>query len=356
MDDISKIRKEIDEIDSSLLSLLNKRAEFALKIKNTTQGKAPIRPERESDIVHNLTRKNDGPLPDSAVKQIFTQIIASFRDQLQLDKPVSVSYLGPAGTYSEEAALKLFGSTIDLHPQDSIESVIRAVETGAVNLAVLPIENSTEGAVRETHRLLQNTDSNIVAEMSLPVVHSLLSNCPKLEDIKVLYAHPQSIGQCSRWIAKNLPDVKPVPCASNSAAAELASGKEGSAAIASQKAAEIYGLKILQTGINDQPSNETRFIALGKLQTKPTGNDKTSIIIVLNDKPGALHEVLGILAEKNITMTRLESQPYGNGQYAFYIDFVGHSADAEVSKVLEKMDTITKSCQLLGSYSKEAGR
>ncbi len=353
MEEIDNIRKNIDEIDDEILTLLNKRVEWALKIKKTSLGKTPIRPEREANIVRDKTEKNQGPLPNTAVREIFTQIIASFRDDLQLDKPVTVSYLGPAGTYSEEAAGKLFGSTIELHPEETISEVVRAVENGSVNLAVVAIENSSEGAVRETHRLLQSTDAKIVAEISLPIVHCLLSNAAGLEDIKLVYAHPQALGQCRNWLATHLPKAKQIPCASNSAAAELAAEKENSAAVASQKASEIYQLKIIEKGINDQPGNETRFIALGNLQTRPTGHDKTSILVVANDKPGALHELLGILADAGITMTRLESQPYRKGQYAFYIDFVGHIKDAPVAEAISRIDKSARICQVLGSYPME---
>ncbi|HYF96919.1 MAG TPA: prephenate dehydratase domain-containing protein, partial [Patescibacteria group bacterium] len=196
MDEIKDIRRSIDEIDRKMLELLNKRAELALQIKKTGLGRTPIRPEREASIVHDLTVNNPGPLPDKAVREIFTQIIASFRDRLQLDRPISVSYLGPAGTYSEEAALKLFGSTVDLHAEETILEVIRSVDAGSSNLAVVPIENSTEGAVRETHKLLQDTNSKIVAEISLPILHCLLTNCSSLDKIKTVYAHPQALGQC----------------------------------------------------------------------------------------------------------------------------------------------------------------
>ncbi|MBI5357332.1 prephenate dehydratase [Candidatus Saccharibacteria bacterium] len=353
MTDINKIRQEIDEIDANLLDLLNARAKKALEIKNTDQGKAPIRPEREIDIIRKLKDKNKGPLPSDAVKSIFTQIIATFRDQLQLERPISVSYLGPKGTYSEEAALKLFGSTVNLHPEDSISSVVRAVEAGTSELAVIPIENSTEGAVRETHRLLFNTNSRIVSEVTLPVVHCLLTRERNLSDIKSVYAHPQALGQCKTWLATHLPNVKQIPTSSNSAAAELAYKHISSAAIASKNAAEIYGLDKLEVGINDLPGNKTRFIALGSFPTKPTGNDKTSIICVLNDKPGALHELLGILADASISMTRLESQPHQDGQYAFFIDFLGHKDDVGVKSVLQKLDNLTRTCKILGSYPVE---
>lgn len=353
MTDIDKIRKAIDEIDASLLDLLNARAKKALEIKNTDQGKTSIRPEREIDIIRNLSDKNPGPLPNNAVKSIFTQIIASFRDQLQLEKPISVSYLGPRGTYSEEAAVKLFGSTVSLHPEDSISSVVRAVEAGTSELAVIPIENSTEGAVRETHRLLFNTNSRIVSEITLPVVHCLLSKETDLSDIKLVYAHPQALGQCKTWLATHLPNAKQVPSSSNSAAAELASKESLSAAIASKNAAEIYGLNTVEVGINDQPGNKTRFITLGSFPTNPTGNDKTSIICVLNDRPGVLHELLGILADAKISMTRLESQPHENGQYAFFIDFTGHKDDKNVGAVIAEVDKLTRICKVLGSYPAE---
>lgn len=352
MDELNNIRKNIDEIDDEILKLLNRRAEWALKIKDTKPGKTPIRPEREASIVRDMTEKNQGPLPNEAVREIFTQIIASQRDHLQLDKPVSVSYLGPAGTYSEEAAVKLFGGTIDLHPEDTISEVVRAVENGSANLAVVAVENSSEGAVRETHRLLQSTDAKIVAEISLPIVHCLLSNDSK-QNIKTVYAHPQALGQCRGWLATHLPEARQIPCASNSAAADLAAGKENAAAVASAKAGEIYGLKIVERGINDQPGNETRFIALGNLQTRPTDNDKTSILVVANDKPGALHELLGILADAGITMTRLESQPYGKGQYAFYIDFVGHIDEPQVADAIGRIDKTARICHVLGSYPRE---
>lgn len=353
MSDIDEIRKNIDKIDEEILDLLNERAKQALKIKQTEQGKTSIRPERESDIVRRLTRKNKGPLPTNALKNIFTQIIASFRDGMQLDRPVTVSYLGPPGTYSEEAATKLFGNTIELHPEETVSGVVRAVENGSVNLAVVAIENSSEGAVRETHRLLSNTDSKIVAEISLPVLHCLLTSSDNFKDIKKVYAHPQALGQCRKWLAMHLHGAAQVPCASNSTAAELASRHGKTAAIASQKAGEIYNLTVLEKGINDQSGNETRFIALAKLDTHPTGNDKTSIIVVANDKPGALHELLGILADKNITMTRLESQPYKKGQYAFYIDLIGHVKDAKVKTAIEEIDKKARICQVLGSYPME---
>ncbi|HEX5796788.1 MAG TPA: prephenate dehydratase [Candidatus Saccharimonadales bacterium] len=356
MEEINDIRKNIDDIDKKILDLLNQRAKWALKIKKTTLGKTPIRPERESSIVRELAQTNPGPLPPEAVREIFTAIIASFRDSMQLEKPVKVSFLGPKGSYSEEAAVKLFGGTITVQPEETIQDVVRSVENGSANLAVVPIENSSEGAVIETHRLLFSTDAKIVAEISLPIIHCLLANTSELERITTVYAHPQALGQCRNWLATHLAGAKQVPCSSNSAAAELAAKEKSAAAVAGRKAGEIYGLKIVESGINDQPGNETRFLALGGLETQPTGHDKTSMIIVLNDNPGALHRVLGILANAGINMTRLESQPYKKDQYAFYIDFVGHIKDEQVAEAVKKIDQDTRICQILGSYPAEVGR
>lgn len=353
MSDIEEIRNKIDELDEKLLELLNKRAKLALQVKKTTDGKTPIRPERESAIVRRLSDESDGPLPKTAVREIFTQIIASFRDRMQLDRPLSVGYLGPEGTYSEQAAVKIFGLSIDLQTEDSISDVIRSVEAGSTDLAVVPIENSTEGAVRETHKLLFNTSAKIIAEITIPIVHCLLSKSSDISKIKKIYSHPQTLGQCSDWLKKHFPNAEIIPASSNAAAAEKAATEDSAAALSSAEAGKIYDLNILEKGINDQPGNATRFIALGNIPTKPSAKDKTSLICVLVDKPGALYEILKFFAEKNISMTRLESQPYTRGEYAFYIDFRGHKDDPNVSEVIKNIETHTKICQVLGSYPEE---
>lgn len=354
--DIGKIRKHIDELDDKILQLLNKRAELAIKIKKTTAGQAAIRPEREIDIIRRINNSNKGPLPPEAIRSIYTQIIASFRDQLQLDRPISVGYLGPKGTYCEEAARKLFGTTVVLTSEDTITGVFRDVQAGTTHLAVVPIENSSEGAVRETHSQLVGTDVKIVGEISIPIIHCLISNQKDIKSIKRVYAHPQTIGQCRIWLATHLPQAALVPQNSNASAAQMVANTRDSAAIAAKSTAELYGLSVLEIAINDQPANKTRFIALGKYPTKPTELDKTSLICVVKDKPGALHELLGVLANHKISMTRLESQPYEQGQYAFYIDFVGHQDEANVATAIKQIDAITKFCKVLGSYPMELNK
>lgn len=353
MTELDKIREEIDIIDDQIVELLNKRANFAIQVKNTKAGQTATRVDRQALIIRRILENNKGPLPNEALKEIYTQIVSSFRDRLQLESPMKVSYLGPKGTYSEEAVVKTFGKSVNLDPEESIESVVRAAEGGTTELAVVPIENSTEGAIRETHRLLMNTNLSIISEITIPVVHCLLASDTNTQKIEKVFAHPQALGQCRTWLATHMPNVEVIPSASNAAAAQSASKTKNSAAIASKNTSEIYDLNVIEEAINDQPGNETRFITLGKIETKPTGNDKTSIICIINDKPGALFEVLGIFAAQKLSMTRLESQPYQNGQYAFYIDFIGHKDEEAVKKCLKQVALISKICKILGSYPKE---
>jgi chorismate mutase/prephenate dehydratase len=352
---IDKIREDIDKIDQEILELLAKRANLALEVKKTSGGKSRIRPERENEILRKLIEQDAGPLPKKAVKEIFTQIISSFRNEMQLDRPISVSYLGPEGTYSEQAAVDLFGKSTNLYPENNIPDVFRSVEAGNTDLAVVPIENTTEGAVRETHSLLFDTNAKICAEINIPIIHSLITTAENISEISSVYAHPQALAQCSTWLKTHLPKAEQISVESNAKAAALAKDQTGSSAVASDRAAEIYGLNVLERGINDRPDNKTRFIALGTIHTRPTGNDKTSLICVLNDKPGALYEILGFFAKENISMTRLESQAYKTGQYAFHIDFIGHIQEKSVAEVIENIEKNTKICRILGSYPIEAG-
>ncbi len=349
MPDLKKIREGIDKIDNQLLDLLNKRASLSLLVKKTEFGKTSIRPEREVLIAKRLMKANPGPLSSDNLLTIYKSIISTSRE-LQLNEKLKVAYLGPRGTYSGEAAESLFGVEIQHETEQTLSDVFRAVEVGTVQVAVVPIENSSEGAVREAHKLLLDTTAKIVCEITLPVVHCLLSKQSELAKIQTIYAHPQSFGQCRTWLATHLPKAKQISVDSNAAAAEMASKEPNASAIASSKTAQIYDLSVARKGINDQPDNQTRFVAIGQLETQQTGDDKTSIICVVKDKPGALYELLGILAKNNISMTRLESQPYKAGQYAFYIDFIGHIKDSKIARAADDMSTHTQICKVLGSY------
>lgn len=346
---LSGLRSQIDAVDNGIIDLLKQRAELAEKIKIAKTG--PIyKPSREASIIERLCGENHTGLPDEAISAIFRQIIGACRN---LEQPLAVSFLGPAGTYSHQAAVKLFGSTSRFVPQTSITKAVDAVERQLSDVALLPFENSSEGSITETHRLLLTTPLQIIGEYTMPITHALLSKAAGLKAIKTVYAHPQALGQCRQWLQANLPNATLVGESSNSQAAKRANKQLTAAAIASADIAEQYGLTVLTNQIQDSADNRTRFIALSKYSTESTGNDKTSVICTVRDKPGALHELLGILAKHGISMTRLESQPHPDHIYAFYIDIEGHASQAQIQNALKELSLAAKTCKMLGSYPKE---
>jgi chorismate mutase / prephenate dehydratase len=265
-----------------------------------------------------------------------------------------VTFLGPAGTYSEEAAQKQFGDHVTYKPEASIDDAIHRVETAQGDIAVVPIENSTEGAVNSTYDHLLETPLQIRGEVLLPVHHQLLTISKTLKDIQEVVAHPQALGQCRMWLEKQLPSAKQISTISNAEAARLASEQDHTAAIASKRAANLYHVPILKENIEDVASNTTRFIALGTTQAEPTGSDKTSLVCSTADKPGALYEVLGVLANAGINMVKLESRlARGSLQdYIFFIDVEGHQNDQVIAKTLENLKDHTIFLKILGSYPK----
>lgn len=348
-EDIQAIRRQIDTVDDEINALLALRAECAIDMKRA-KGEAPIyRPSREALIIKRMQSENKSKLPAESVAAIFTEIVASCRN---LEQRLNVVYLGPEGSYSHEAAQKMFGTSSDFIPQLSLREVIRKVEADPTAVAFLPIENSSEGAVIETHRLLLSTPLQITGEYTLPIKHCLLSMAQDLAAIKVVHAHPQALGQCREWLQRNLPHAELINESSNSQAAMVALKKPATAAIASQQAAMIVGIPVLKTGINDFSGNQTRFVALSTYETQPTGDDKTSIICTVRDKVGALHELLGIFEKHKLSLVRLESQPHPDHQYAFYIDFDGHSSTPAIAQALEELTEASRSCKILGSYPK----
>lgn len=263
-----------------------------------------------------------------------------------------VSYLGPEGSYSEEAAIEMYGAGVELVPYGTKPKVLEAAEGGDVCAAVLPLVNSTEGAVSETDKLLLATDLQIVREEILPVRHCLLS-ADQIEqtEISKVYAHSQAIGQCVGWLENHVPDADVIPVSSNSAAAEMAKDKQGVAAIASTRAADIYDLKVVEEGINDADDNQTRFISLSDIDTEPTGKDKTSLVFrTKRNDPGSLVRIISPLAYRGINMSRIHSQPIGLEKYIFYVDLEGHRHEADVQEALHEMEQQARDFKILGSY------
>jgi chorismate mutase/prephenate dehydratase len=280
---------------------------------------------------------------------VYTEIMSACR---ALEDQMSVAFLGPKGTYSEEAAIKHFGGTVPLVPSVSIDEVFRRVETGTVGYAVVPVENSTEGAVGRTLDLLLATRTRVCGEVMLPIRQCLMSKSAKMKSLRKVYSHTQSLAQCQRWLARNLPGVEQQAVVSNAEAARMAAKEAAAAAIASKTAAALYGLRLLARNIEDEAHNTTRFLVLGSHDAEPSGQDKTSLILATRNVPGAMHELLTPLAANGVSMSRLESRPARTGawEYVFYVDIEGHGRDPHVSRALQELERKTSLFKNLGSY------
>ena len=349
-EDIKKIRDDIDRIDDELVSALNRRAELAKRIGGLKGGGAAYRPERETEILRRISLTN-GPLGADRLVAVFREIISACRG---LEEAIRVSYLGPEGTFSEQAVRKHFGRAVEAMAEATVDDAFRRCEAGTVQFTVVPVENSTEGAVGRTLDLLLLTPLKICAEIELRVQQNLLSLSRDLRAVKKVYSHAQSLAQCNGWLTKNLPGAERIPVASNAEAALRASKEEATAAVAGEAAGERYGLNILARSIEDDPINTTRFLVLGRLDPSPTGKDRTSLVMSAENKPGAVHALLSPLAEHNVSMTRIESRPSrarsSLWEYVFFIDVEGHRDDERVSKALASLAAKAAFLKVLGSY------
>lgn len=349
---LKQLRDEIDKIDSEILQLINKRADYARQIGFIKKSGIIYRPEREAQILMRIQQENSGPLERERVAQLFTEIMSICR---ALEKPMMIACLGPQGTFSEEAAIKRFGSDIQTLPRDSIDEVFRSVESSNAGYGVVPVENSTEGAVGRTLDLLLQTSLVVCGEIQLPVHQSLMAQHNDLKKIDKIYSHPQSFAQCHHWLQETLPGISStdyVNTSSNADAARLAAQDEFSAAIASKRAADLYGLTICAENIEDDPKNTTRFLVLGKQVVEPSGKDKTSLVMSTGNYAGAIHKLLTPFAEHGVSMSRLESRPSRCNlwQYVFFVDIEGHQKNANVSTALKELSQKATFLKILGSY------
>ncbi|KAF0203474.1 MAG: chorismate mutase / prephenate [Gallionellaceae bacterium] len=347
--ELKKFREQIDLIDDELLKLFNKRAALAQQIGHAKGGGAVLRPEREAQVLQRMAQTNSGPLPNQGVTQLFTEIMSQCR---ALEAPLRVAYLGPHGTFSEAAMFQRFGQASAGLPADSIDGVFVAVENGAANYGLVPVENSTEGAVGRTLDLLLNSNLKICGEVLLQVHQCLLSKENDLSVIRKVYSHPQSFGQCQGWLNAHLPHVERITASSNADAARLAAEESFAAAIAGVQAAEHFQLKVLAKNIEDDARNTTRFLVVGKQDVAPSGKDKTSLAMSAANRPGAVHDLLLPLAQNGVSMTKLESRPSRAGlwEYVFYVDIEGHQSDAKVAAALAQLKQIAAFVKVLGSY------
>ncbi len=352
--EIEEIRKKIDEIDEKLLELLNLRGELVKKIFEIKQQKNRpfFDPSREKKIVERLIKKNKGILKPEDLEVIMETILKVYRNMF---KEISVSYLGPEGTFTHQAALSKFGEKAKYIPVKTIDEVFKEVEKDRADYGVVPIENSIEGVVTHTLDVFLESDLKISAEILLEIHHYLLSKEKHIRKIKKIYSHPQAIAQCRNWISENLPEVEVCETESTAGAVKKIIKEKNSAAIGSEIAASIYNLNILAEKIEDFRENFTRFLVIGKNFSEKTGNDKTSILFSIKDKVGALHDILVPFKKENINLTRIESRPSKKKawEYVFFVDFIGHKDDVNVKRALKEVEKSTVFLKVLGSYPKE---
>jgi chorismate mutase/prephenate dehydratase len=348
-DPLKSLRDRIDAIDERLVKLLAQRARVVEHVGHLKKGVAVYRPEREAQVLRRVAGLNSGPLPDAAMQRVFTEIMSACR---ALEDRMAVAYLGPAGTYSQEAALKHFGGVVPTVSCGSIDEVFRQVETGAVGHAVVPVENSTEGAVGRTLDLLLTTPARVCGEVMLPIRQCFMSKAKSLASVRKVYSHTQSLAQCQRWLARHLPQAETVAVVSNAEAARLAAHERGTGAIASRTAAQLYGLQLLARNIEDEAANTTRFLVIADADSAPSGKDKTSLILATRNVPGAIHDLLTSLAQNGVSMSKLESRPARTGrwEYVFYVDVEGHAQDPNVATALAELERKASMYKNLGSY------
>lgn len=355
MDDSNEfldIRKKIDEIDRQIQDLINRRVEHAVdiaQIKSRSENAEFYKPDREAQVLREVIARNTGPMPDAEMARIFREIMSA---TLSVESEIKVAALGPIGTYTQAAAQKHFGKSANIVLKQTIEDVFRAVQTHDANYGVVPVENSSEGAVTHTLDLFIETPLKICGEVELRIRHCLLSQDQDISKIVRIFSHSQSLAQCRRWLTTHLQSAEKQAVASNAEAAKKVSMETGTAAIASKAAAEVYGLNILAEDIEDSPGNTTRFLLIGQNDVPVSGKDKTSLLIAGKNRPGILYKLLEPLARNGLDMTRIESRPSRTGlwEYVFFIDIIGHAKDENVRSVLAELEDISGMYKVLGSY------
>jgi chorismate mutase/prephenate dehydratase len=355
---LAEIRKQIDTLDDHLLELLNRRAVCAQEVAETKQARGEVesfyRPEREAEVLRRMATNNPGPFSNETVVRFFREVMSGC---LALEKPLAVAFLGPEGTFTQQAAYKHFGHAIKTQPYPAIDEIFRAVESGTCQFGVVPVENSTEGVITHTLDSFLRSPLLIAGEVALRIHHNLMSKEQDLASISRVFSHQQSLAQCRQWLDRSLAHAEKVSVSSNAEAARMADAEPNSAAIAGEVAAELYGLTILERNIEDEPDNTTRFLVIGRHSVGPTGADKTSLLISTHNSPGALYNTLEPFARFSISMSKIESRPSRRAvwDYVFFIDVEGHHQDESLAKALEALGKNVLMLKLLGSYPKGIG-
>lgn len=355
--DLKKMRESINSIDARLIKLINDRTRIALeigklKLKNNQDIYAP---EREKEVYERICGDNKGPLKNESLQAIYREIMSG---ALSLEKELVIAYLGPQATFTHQAALSKFGSSVKYISVRNITDVFTEVEKGYADYGVVPIENSTEGIITHTLDMFVDSDLKIYSEVYLEIKHNVMGRAEDLTKIRKIYSKAEVFGQCRTWLQANLPNVELAEVSSTTKAAQLAREEESAAAIASRLASTVYGLNIVAEGIEDSTHNITRFLVIGRRYSKRTGDDKTSIMFSAKDKVGALYESLMPFRKNKINLTKIESRPSKRKawEYYFFVDFIGHCEDAKVKKALLELSKAVHFVKTLGSYPKSRVR
>jgi chorismate mutase/prephenate dehydratase len=348
---LKPLREQIDAIDTEILDLLGRRARVAQEVGHVkAETNAPVfRPEREAQVLRSVAERNPGPMTAPDVQTIFREIMSACR---ALEKRASVAYLGPSGTFSEQAVYRQFGHAVESIACATIDEVFRAAEAGTAEFGVVPIENSSEGAINRTLDLMLQSSLLISGEISIPVHHNLMTKTGSLDGITRICSHYQTLAQCQVWLNQSFPQIERQAVASNGEAARIASEDPTIAAIAGETAGERHGLHVVKAHIQDDPHNRTRFAVVGRLQTGSSGKDQTSLVLAVPNKAGAVYNLLTPLAKHGVSMTRFESRParMGTWEYYFYVDIEGHAQDDKVAKALDELKQNAAFFKVLGSY------
>ncbi|HCR32890.1 MAG TPA: prephenate dehydratase [Stenotrophomonas sp.] len=351
---LADVRSKIDQIDRDIQSLIAERAQFAHQV-GKAKGKLAAavdyyRPEREAQVLRMVVDRNEGPLSDEVLVHVYREIMSACLAQ---QEPLKIGYLGPEGTFSQQAVLKHFGRSAMGLPMASIEEVFQEVEAGSADFGVVPVENSGQGTIQITLDMFLTSNLKICGEVELRVQQYLMSRSGRLEDIERVYGHPQSFMQTSAWMRANLPKAEKIPVASNAEGARRARNADDAAAIGGESAGHVYGLKkVVTKPIQNDADNTTRFLVVGRNIFPTSGHDRTSVLVFIHDKPGALFDVLSPFARHGISMNRIESRPshHGKWEYGFFIDLAGHIDDAPMQAALAELEAHSAQIKVLGSY------
>ncbi|WP_018968721.1 prephenate dehydratase [Rubritalea marina] len=349
---LDDIRKRIDAIDTQLIDLMNQRAEcvhIVGEIKKK-EGLQIYAPEREEALLRKLVAMSEGRLPEKSIRAIYREIMSA---ALALEDDLKIAYLGPEGTWTHQAAIKKFGHSVEYSAQPNFSDVFNTVERRQASYGVVPIENSTEGAVSHTLDLFVDSPLKICAQILMRIENGLMACIPK-DEIKTLYSHPQVFGQCRSWILQHFPEADLVEVSSTTKAAKIAKEKahEGAAAMGGPLAAEMYGLQMLESNIQDRATNTTRFLVIGEKTCPPTGDDRTSLLFSIKDQPGSLVKALQAFEDCAINMSKIESRPskQRDWEYFFYVDLAGHNEDAAIKDAIDQLRNHCSMVKILGSY------